>query len=324
MADPHFFRNAGPLTLGRLATVTGASLSDPALADRAVADVAPLDRAGADQVGFIDNVKYREQFAASKAGACFAAPAMAQYAPKGMALLLSDRPYRAYALAAQAFYPDEISPPAVISPHAVIHPDAVIGAGVSIDAFAVIGPGVQIGDGCRIGAHSSISHAIIGRGTRIYPGCRIGQDGFGFAIDPAGHVKVPQLGRVIIGDRVEIGANSCIDRGAGPDTVIGDGTWIDNLVQIGHNVQVGKGCVIVAQVGISGSTVVEDYAVLAGQVGVAGHLRIGKGARVGAKSGVMRDIPAGTEVLGAPAIPVRQFMRQAAALAKLAAPKKKA
>ena len=181
----------------------------------------------------------------------------------------------------------------------------------------MIGQSVEIGDGCVIGANTSISHALIGAYVRIYPGVRIGQDGFGFAIDPAGHVKVPQLGRVIIEDSVEIGANTTIDRGAGPDTVIGQGAWIDNLVQIGHNVKIGRGCVIIAQTGVAGSTVLEDYVVLAAQVGVAGHLTIGMGARVGAQSGVMRDVASGSEVMGAPALPAKQFMRQIAMLKKM-------
>ena len=162
----------------------------------------------------------------------------------------------------------------------------------------------------------------MGEGSRLYPGARIGQDGFGFAIDPAGHVKVPQLGRVIIGDHVEIGANSCIDRGAGPDTVIGDGAWIDNLVQIGHNTKIGKGCVIVAQAGISGSTTLEDYVVVAAKAGIAGHLNIGMGTRIAAKSGIMSDLPAGSEVMGYPAVPIKQFMRQVVALKKLTKRKK--
>ncbi|NQZ13927.1 MAG: UDP-3-O-(3-hydroxymyristoyl)glucosamine N-acyltransferase [Alphaproteobacteria bacterium] len=145
-----------------------------------------------------------------------------------------------------------------------------------------------------------------------------GQDGFGFAIDPAGHVKVPQLGRVVIEDNVEIGANTCIDRGAGPDTVIGAGTWIDNLVQIGHNVKIGRGCVLIAQSGVAGSSVLEDYAVVAAQGGVAGHLTVGMGAQVGAQAGVMRDVPAGEKVLGSPAMPVKDAMRQFATLRKLA------
>jgi UDP-3-O-[3-hydroxymyristoyl] glucosamine N-acyltransferase len=163
---------------------------------------------------------------------------------------------------------------------------------------------------------------MIGDGSRLYAGARIGQDGFGFAIDSAGHVKVPQLGRVIIGDHVEIGANSCLDRGAGPDTEIGDGTWIDNCVQIGHNVKIGRGCVIVAQVGIAGSAVLEDYVVVAAQVGIAGHLTIGQGTRIAAQSGVMKSLPAGSEVMGSPAIPAKEKLRQIIVLKNLTKPKK--
>ena len=157
----------------------------------------------------------------------------------------------------------------------------------------------------------------------LYPGVRIGQDGFGFAIDPAGHVKVPQLGRVKIGNHIEIGANTTIDRGAGPDTEIGDGTWIDNLVQIGHNVRIGRGCVIVSQVGISGSTQIGDFVAIGGQAGIAGHLNIGSGARIGAQSGVMNDIPHMSEYMGSPAFPKTQFFRQVAALNRLIKKKKK-
>ena len=146
---------------------------------------------------------------------------------------------------------------------------------------------------------------------------RVGQDGFGFAIDLAGHVKVPQLGRVLIGDHVEIGANTCIDRGSGPDTVIGDGTWVDNCVQIGHNVKMGRGCVIIAHAGIAGSTVLGDFVVVAAQVGIAGHLNIGSGTRIGAQSGVIRDLPAGSEVVGSPAVPSKEFWKQIIALKKL-------
>lgn len=338
MADPRFFVKSAPITLGHLAEISGAELrrGDPGLA---IDDVAALDQAGPAHVSFLDNIKYRDAFAASGAGACFVAPALADAAPSGMALLVTNAPYRAYALAAQAFYPDSFPAPD-ISAAAHIDPLAQIGAGCVIDAGAVIGPGAEIGAGCwiesgvvvgrnvvigprcRIGANTTLSHCLIGQGTRLYPGVRVGQDGFGFAIDPRGHVKVPQLGRVLIGDHVEIGANTCIDRGAGPDTVIGDGTWIDNLVQIGHNVKIGRGCVIVSQAGVSGSTVLEDYVVLAGQSGVAGHLRIGKGARVAAQSGIMRDIPAGVEVMGYPALPIRQFMRQIAILNKMTTTKK--
>jgi UDP-3-O-[3-hydroxymyristoyl] glucosamine N-acyltransferase len=314
--DPRFFKREKPDTLGRLAALTGSELSVPSAAETRVQDVAPLDQAGSADITFYDNVKYREQLQATKAGACILSPDAARLAPHGTVLLLNKSPYKAYAQVAQSFYPQKL-PKTLVSPHAFIDPAAEIGPETVIEAGAVIGAGVKIGKGCRIGANAVISHAIIGDHVRIYPGCCVGQDGFGFAIDPAGHVKVPQLGRVIIEDHVEIGANTCIDRGAGPDTVIGQGTWIDNLVQIGHNVKIGKGCVIVSQVGISGSTVIEDYVMLAGQVGVAGHLRIGKGAQVGAKAGVMRDLPGGQQYLGAPAVPIKEKMREIAFLSRM-------
>lgn len=335
MADPRFFTNRGPFTLQELARLTGASLPEGTDAGHKILDVAPLSAATGDQLSFLDNVKYKSDFMATKAGACFVSPDMAQFAPSGTALLVHDNPYKAYALAAQAFYP----PPkaeGLISDKAHVDPAATIGSGCRIEAGAVVEAGVELGEGCiiesgaviksgvrigaysRIGSNAVISHADIGSHTSIYRGSCIGQDGFGFAIDPAGFVKVPQLGRVIIGDHVEIGANTTIDRGAGPDTVIGSGTWIDNLVQIAHNVRIGRGCVIVSQVGISGSTVLEDYVMAGGQAGITGHLKIGKGAKVAAQSGVMRDVEAGEQVMGSPAMPSRQFMRQVAALGKLA------
>lgn len=334
MADPRFFKRASPRTLGEIAAFCSAKLANENDAGVMIEDVAPLSSASKGHITFLDNVKYKEQMRACRATACILHPKMAGFAPDGLALLLSEAPYKAYALTAQAFYPKaaprrDISDKAVIHPtvelkgNIVVHPFAVIkegariGEGTVIHSGAVIGDNVVIGKNCIIGACASLSHALIGDGVTLYPGVRIGQDGFGFAIDPSGHVKVPQLGRVIIGDHVEVGANTTIDRGAGPDTVIGAGTWIDNLVQIGHNVTIGKGCVIVAQAGISGSTEIGDFVVIAGQVGIAGHLKIGSGARIGAKAGVMRDVEAGQEVLGQPAVPAKEFMRQVATLRKL-------
>ncbi len=327
MADPRFFSNSGPFTLGQIAENSGAQLACKADDSFLLNDVAPLDGADASHLSFLDNKKYKESFAATKAGACIVHPDLAGLAPAHVKLLLSRNPYKSYALAAQLFYPTR-GANGVVSPYAriedgvhlgvnvEIHAGAVIaqgahiGDGTIIESNVVIGPNVVIGQGCYIGANSSVSHANIGRYVRLYPGVRIGQDGFGFAIDPSGFVKVPQLGRVIIEDHVEVGANSTIDRGAGPDTVIGMGTWIDNLVQIGHNVKIGRGCVIVSQVGISGSTVLEDFVMLGGQVGLAGHLRIGKGARIAAQSGVSRNIPPQSEYMGYPAVPMKQFLRQ--------------
>lgn len=335
MADPRFFAKAGPFSLAELASKVGAVLSDGADPVARMADVAPLDTAGPDHISFLDNKKYADAFASSKAGACIVHPSMAARAPAGMALLLTPDPYRAYAVIAQSFYPAVAEPAGVhpaahvdpsatlsedvsVGPGAVVGAGAEIGAGCTIGANVVIGPGVVLGDGSSVGANATISHAIIGKHVAIYPGCRIGQDGFGFAMGAAGHLKVPQLGRVVIGDDVEIGANTTIDRGAGPDTVIGAGSKIDNLVQIGHNVQLGKGCVVVAQVGISGSTHLGDFVVVGGQVGFAGHLRIGAGARIAAQSGVMRDIAPGGTVGGSPAVPMTEWLRYSAILGQLA------
>lgn len=315
MADRRFFTNKGPFTLGALADISGAELQggDAALE---VVDVAPLDQAGAGQVSFLDNVKYKDQFTQTKAAACFIHPKMVELAPANCALLISPQPYKAYALAAQAFYPESV-PEQNIHPAASVAESATIGEACWIEAGAVIGENVVIGDHCRIGANAVVTHAVIGDHVRIYRGACIGQDGFGFAIDPAGHVKVPQLGRVIIEDGVQIGANTCIDRGAGPDTVIGAGTWLDNLIQIAHNVKIGRGCIIAAQVGISGSTTLGDFVAMGGQSGVAGHLNIGATARIGAQAGVMRDVPAGEEHIGFPAVTSKQFMRQVAAVKRL-------
>jgi UDP-3-O-[3-hydroxymyristoyl] glucosamine N-acyltransferase len=338
MADPRFFSVAGPFTVAELAQRIGARIAGAGDAGRVLRDVAPLETAAPDQVSFLDNPKYLDALRRTRAGAAFVHPDKAAAAPPGLTLLLTPAPYRAYAMVAQAFYPEPPPVPGVaagavvdpsarlgdgcrIEPNAVVGPGAELGRACHIGANAVIGPGCVLGDGVRVGANASLSHCLVGARVRIYPGVRIGQDGFGFAPDPTGHVKVPQLGRVIIGDDVEIGANCTIDRGAGPDTVIGAGTMIDNLVQIGHNVQIGRGCVLVAQSGISGSTRLGDFVMVGGQVGIIGHLTIGSGARVAGQSGVTRDLAPGETVMGSPAVPIRDHHRQVLLLRHLAAKK---
>lgn len=336
MADPRFYSIAGPFTLQELADIAGAEIAPGADRSASFRDVAPLDRAGAHEVSFLQDIKRQlESFLATGAGACLVRPEQADRAPDGVALLLTSNPQDGYARVASAFYPappaeKEIHPSAVIDGTAtigsgcrigagvVIGPSAEIGDGCRIDANAVIGRGVRIGSGSVVGAGASLAFCLVGARTVIHPGVRIGQDGFGFVLGPGGHRKVPQLGRVVIGDEVEIGANTTIDRGAVADTVIGSGTKIDNLVQIGHNVQLGRGCIVVAQVGISGSTVIGDFVMIGGQAGLSGHLKVGDGARIGAQSGVMRDIPPGQSVFGYPAMPHRQYLRQVALLARLA------
>jgi UDP-3-O-[3-hydroxymyristoyl] glucosamine N-acyltransferase len=335
MADPRFFERAGPHSLAALASLSGASLVDPGDGARLISDVAPLETAGPDDVTFLDNRKYLDAFARSRAGAAFVDAGAVGKAPPGMALLVAHDPYKAFARAAQAFYPEQAvaggrAPSAVIDPTAIVASDCTIGAHVAIGAGArlgarcrvgpntVIAAEVELGDDCRVGANVSLSHCLIGARVVLHPGVCIGQPGFGFAPDPQVPVKIPQLGRVIIGDDVDIGANTTIDRGSGHDTVIGAGTMIDNLVQIGHNVVLGRGCVLAGQVGISGSTRLGDFVMVGGQAGFAGHLKIGDGARIAAKSGVMRDVAAGETVCGSPAVPIASFMKQVAIVQRLA------
>jgi UDP-3-O-[3-hydroxymyristoyl] glucosamine N-acyltransferase len=336
MADRRFAEAAGPFTLGALAKAASAQLW-PADADpeRMVHDVAPLDEAGADDISFLDNRAYLPAFRTSRAGACIVRPAHIGDAPPGMVLLLTEQPYMAYAEVANLFYPERPPEPGIdpsahvapdatvpascrVDPGAVIEPGVALGERVHVGANTVIGRNVTIGDDTVIGANATLSHCLIGARCLIHPGVRIGQRGFGFAMSPSGHRRIPQVGRVIVGNDVEIGANTCIDRGAGPDTVIGDGVMIDNQVQIGHNVRIGRGCVLVAQAGVAGSTILEDFVVLAAQSGVAGHLTIGKGAQIAAASGVMRDVPPGGRYGGTPAVPLKQFFRELASLQKLA------
>lgn len=339
MVDHAFFKKSKSFTIREIADLTGSDVPDGVKKDFVLNDLSALKTAKPDELSFLDNAKYKGDFLVTKAGACFVSPNMVEHTPKGTIPLITKTPYKAYALTAQKFYPVE-KPSSQVAASAFVHDNAKIGQNSTIMHGVYIGEGVEIGDNvwiepnaviddntkigndCRIGNNVSITHAIIGNNVRLYPGVRIGQDGFGFAIDPMGHVKVPQLGRVIIHDSVEIGANTTIDRGAGPDTIIGLGTWIDNLVQIGHNVEIGRGCIIVSQVGISGSTKIGDFVALGGQVGIAGHLKIGTGAQVAAQSGVMRDIPAGETQAGSPAFPSKQHFRHIAALNRLINTKK--
>ncbi len=334
MADPRFFTLAPPQTLAEIAGVTGVVLPPSVDGARQLVDVAALHTATAEHLSFFDNRKYLEAFRASQAGACFVRPGDAGNAPPGMVTLVTPEPYKAYALAAQAFYPEplptgRIHPAAVVAPSAriaagteiaagaVIEDNADIGAACRIGANAVIGAHVRVGDHTVIGSNASLSHCEIGRHVVIYPGACIGQPGFGFAFNYDHPIRVPQLGRVIIEDYVEIGANSTVDRGAGPDTIIRQGAMIDNLVQIAHNVEIGRGVILAGQAGVSGSTRVGDYTLIGGKAGLTGHITIGKGARIAAASGVMRDVANGESVGGIPAIPLRDWLKQTALLNRL-------
>lgn len=334
MADQRFFQYDGPFSVAEIAGMTGARLLDGHDGSVVIKDVAPLELAGQGDIGFLENRRYLPALADSGASACLISEELVPRAPRGMILLVTDRPRRNFAKISRVFYPEMATEPG-IHDQASLAPSARLGAGCRVDAGAVIGEHARLGDGVwvganvvieeavtlgaatRVGSNASLSHCDIGERCVIYPGVRIGQPGFGFEADASGPIKMPQLGRVIIGNDVEVGANTTIDRGAGPDTTIGQGTMIDNLVQIGHNVEIGRGCIIVAQVGIAGSTKIGDYVVLAGQVGIAGHLRIGDRVQVAAQSGINRVIADGEVVGGSPAVPIRDFRRQVAAVKRL-------
>lgn len=333
--DPRFYRRGGPYSVADIASRLGAELAGIRQPERLISGVAPLQSAGPLDVSFLDNRRYADLLAATSAGAVIVHPEFLQRVPAGTVAIVTPEPYAGWAKVSALFHAPAsarggvhpaaiIHQDAVIDPSAEIGPGAVIGAGAEIGAGSIIGPlavigaGVVIGQACRIHAQATLSHAILGDHVVIYPGARIGQDGFGFAITETGFVPVQQLGRVIIGDGAEIGANTTIDRGSAQDTVIGAGVHIDNLVQIGHNVNIGKGAVIVAQAGVSGSTIIGERAIIAAQAGLTGHLNIGKAARVGAQAGVMADVEAGAEVVGSPAQPIKSFFREVVTLRKLA------
>ena len=339
MVDSRFFKQSRFFTLKEVVKITGGKLLNTSSQllnlNTYIKDVSPLNKATVDHVAFINNVKYMSQLQLSKAGVCILDPAYKRFAPKTMTLILSSKPYRAYAAVAQAFYPNisiedlSIQKPSYVDPSAVISKNVILGANVIINkgvfvgedtiirAGSVIGFNVRVGNKCDIGEGCVISHSLLGDNIFIAPGVKIGQPGFGFDIDELGHINIPQLGRVIIGNNVEIGANTTIDRGTSSDTIIGEGSRIDNLVQLGHNVRLGKKCVVVAQVGIAGSTCIGDFTMIGGQVGIAGHLIIGKKVRIAAKSGVTRNIKELETVAGFPSVSINAWHRQNIILSKL-------
>lgn len=334
MADPRFFKVSAPKTLRELAQIAKAEVYGTDDLDRAFCDVAPLTSGGETDVSFLLSKKYWNDFLASKSGVCIIHKDLKDQVPQGRVVLLANEPYQSYGWIAGAFYPNETREKTIIDPSAHVAASAVVGEGSRIDAGAVvgenvvlgknarvypnavIGDGVVMGDDCIVGANASVLNCLAGSKVYIYPGARIGQDGFGFYMSAQGHTKIAQLGRVIIGNDVEIGANTCVDRGALGDTVIGDGSRLDNLIQVGHNVHTGRCCVLVAQVGVAGSTELGDFVVMGGQSGSAGHIKIGSGAKIAGQSGVMRDVAPMEEMMGSPAMPAKEFMRQFATLKK--------
>ena len=341
MSDPVFYPAPTPLQLGEAAALAGAGLPDGADPGQLITGAAPLEEAGPGDLAYMDNAKYAEALAQTRAGLCLVSRRFAAKVPRTTSPLVVPDPYRSFALVLGRLYPsmarpgsafghEGVSPgshvhPAsrleqgvTVDPGAVIGPGVEIGTGTVIGAGAVIGPGVRIGRHCSVGPQVVVTHALLGNRVILHPGVRVGQDGFGYAMGAQGHLKVPQIGRVIIQDDVEVGANTTIDRGGTRDTVIGEGTKIDNLVQIAHNVVIGRHCVIVSQTGISGSTTLEDFVVLAGQVGVVGHVRIGAGTQIAGSSNVNKDVPPGSRWGGTPAKPVREWFREMTTLKALA------
>jgi UDP-3-O-[3-hydroxymyristoyl] glucosamine N-acyltransferase len=342
MTQPTFFDRPPLSTLAEIAALTKAQLADVSRAGQQVKGLASLDEAGPMHLTFFDNLKYRDQLASTKAGACLVSARFEARVPSHVAVLRAAQPFRAFVNIAREFHAGALRPKSwfgntgiaasaiidpsarledgvTVDPLAVIGPNVEIGAGTVIGAGAVIGDNVRIGRDCNVGARTAIQFALIGNNVLIHPGCSIGQDGYGFVFfGPEGHLKVPQTGRVLIQNDVEIGAGTTIDRGSLRDTVIGEGTKIDNQVQIGHNVTIGRHCLLAGQIGLAGSLTIGDNVALGAKVGINNHLHIGDGAQVTAMSGVKDDIPAGGRWGGFFAKPTRQWFREIVAVERLA------
>src|SRR6266853_1981795 len=341
MAQPTFFEQPPSSTLADIAALPEAHLVDPSRGGQQIRGLASLDEAGPMHLTFFDNLKYADQLASTKAGACLVSERFEARVPAHVAVLLAAQPFREFVKIARELHSNALRPQSwfgtagiaasavidpgahledgvIVDPLAVIGPIVEIGAGTVIGAGAVISANVRIGRDCNVGARTSLQYALIGNNVVIHPGCSIGQDGYGFVFfAPGRHLKVPQTGRVLIQNDVEIGAGTTIDRGSLRDTVIGEGTKIDNQVQIGHNVTIGRHCLLAAQIGLAGSLTIGDNVALGAKVGINNHLHIGDGAQVTAMSAVKDDIPAGGRWGGHFAKPTKQWFREIIAVERL-------
>lgn len=332
MPDTRFFETLPSLTVADLAERTGATVVRGG--EVVISAVAPLGSADGSALAFMGDRRFADALATTKAGCVIVPEALIDAVPSGAAVLQSREGQAVWARASILLHrPRRIGPVSmaseaceddtvILEPGVVVGPGARIGRGSRIGANTVIGAGVQIGRDCVIGANASIGFALIGDRVKVYAGARIGEAGFGAAGASTGPVDVPQLGRVILQDGVTIGANTCIDRGAYDDTVIGENSKIDNLCMIGHNCVVGRNVLMAAHTGLSGSVTVADNVMFGGKAGVGDHIAIGEGARVAAGAGVLANIPAGETWSGYPAKPIRQFLRETIWVSKQVGPKK--
>lgn len=333
MADNIFYTYKGKKSLGDIAQLIQAELVSSDKAKELIENVCSIESAGAEDICFFYDKKNKALAQQIKAKACVTTRELTPLVPEGVTVLISENPKLAFIQLVSAFYEEYKPAPKIesdahiaksahigkdcyIGHNAIIEDDVVIGDNCVIEANVVIAHGCKIGNNCRIANNASVAYCLMGNDCYIYTGARIGQDGFGFSVVDGKHKRIPQIGRVIIGNDVEVGANACIDRGALDDTIIGDGSRIDNLVQVAHNDKIGKCCILVAQTGIAGSCTLGDYVVCGGQAGLADHLTVGSGAQIAAQSGVMRDIEPGAIVMGSPTVPLKDFMRQVAFLQK--------
>jgi len=344
MTDPVFFEASRSFTAADIAALTGAELRTPEHASMTVSALASAENGGAGSLSFVEGRRNAALAKGITGGVLLCTDDVVASVPEGIAVLVSRRPQQDFASIGRMLFPAAarpasvtgetgvstsafIHPTATIEDGAIVEPGAVIGANAAIGEGSIIGPSAvigarsKIGRECFIGAGASVQHAMIGNRVILHAGVRVGQDGFGFVGGREGPEKMPQVGRVIIQDDVEIGANSTIDRGALSDTIIGEKSKIDNLVQIAHNVRIGRSCLIAGQCGISGSVTLGDGVMMGGSVGIADHIKVGSGAAIAARSGVMNDIPAGERWAGAPARPIKDFFREVAAIRKLITPR---
>ena len=330
--DRFFNKKSEFLTLAQVLEITGARLAAEVDLNQKISDISTLDKATKSQISFLNAGQYLEKFLASKAGFCLMDEKYASKAPQGMTALIHKNPYFAYSKIAAAFYEEKlpefiegklIHPSAKIDVGTRVAPNAYIGKNVEIGKNCVIGASASVMDGCVIGDNTIvnsgavISFAAIGANCIIYNGAKIGQDGFGFAHDAGVNHKIIQLGIVELGNFVEIGANSCIDRGAIENTVIGEGSKIDNLVQIGHNVVIGKGSVIAGCTAVAGSTRVGNFVQIGGGSNISGHITINDGAKIAGMSGVMREVEPMQAVAGIPAVPIKKWHKINAMLIRM-------